>query len=166
MGCVLRISADARPLTRPGFTFIMKFNDITSRLTGISCPIFGVSWTPPASERDTAKGVVAFLEDRRVLYNASELEVPEHCVHSVIEIRHRQIEMGPIEMGPHLSSSLVDCHSARLEGCSGVALASRDAFFTFFSSGSASDRCIRRSSGDRERAPGGPRASARDAGQC
>jgi hypothetical protein len=66
----------------------MKFNDITSRLTGISCPIFGISWNPPASERDLARRVIAFLEDRRVLYNPSEMEMPEHCVHSVIEIRH------------------------------------------------------------------------------
>jgi hypothetical protein len=30
---------------------------------------------------------MAHLEDRRVLYNPSEAESPEHCVHSVIEIR-------------------------------------------------------------------------------
>src|SRR5687768_8950801 len=47
----------------------MTFNDLTSRLTGMSIPIFGMSWTPPASERDAAKRVVTFLEDRRVLYN-------------------------------------------------------------------------------------------------
>jgi hypothetical protein len=67
---------------------MVKFNDIASHLTGISCPLFGVSWTPPASEREAAKRLIAFLEDRRVLYNASELEVPEHCVQSIIEIRH------------------------------------------------------------------------------
>lgn len=70
----------------------MNFNDITSRLTGISCPVFGVSWTPPASERDAAMRVVTYLEDRRVLYNPSDLEVPAHCVQSVIEIRHHLTE--------------------------------------------------------------------------
>ena len=36
----------------------------------------------------TARRVVAFLEDRRVLYEPTAMEVPSHCVHSVIEIRH------------------------------------------------------------------------------
>jgi len=65
----------------------VNFKAILKRLTGISTPIFGVSWNPPPSERDLARKVITFLEDRRVLYNATELEVPEHCVASVIEIR-------------------------------------------------------------------------------
>ena len=35
-----------------------------------------------------ARWVIAFLEDRRVLYAPEEMEVPSHCVQSVIEIRH------------------------------------------------------------------------------
>ena len=35
-----------------------------------------------------ARRVIAFLEDRRVLYAPDGLEVPPHCVHSVLEIRH------------------------------------------------------------------------------
>jgi hypothetical protein len=31
--------------------------------------------------------VLRFLEDRRVLYNPSELEVPRYCVDSLLEIR-------------------------------------------------------------------------------
>jgi hypothetical protein len=31
--------------------------------------------------------VVAFLEDRRVLFVPSEMEAPDHCVQSVLEIR-------------------------------------------------------------------------------
>src|SRR4051812_11580513 len=65
----------------------MKFKEILSRLTGISCPIFGVSWNPPALEVAAAKRLIRALEDRRVLYNPFELEDPQHCVHSVIEIR-------------------------------------------------------------------------------
>ncbi len=66
----------------------MKFKSILSRLTGLSTPVFGVSWNPPKSERAVARKVLAFLEDRRVLYNPSELEMPDHCVQSVVEIRH------------------------------------------------------------------------------
>lgn len=65
----------------------MKFTEIVSRLTGISCPIFGVSWNPPETERAIAQRAITFLEDRRVLYIPSEMEVPHHCVESVLQIR-------------------------------------------------------------------------------
>ena len=65
----------------------MKFKEIVSRLTGISCPIFGASWNPPEPDVTTARRIITFLEDRRVLYAPSEVEIPEHCVHSIIEIR-------------------------------------------------------------------------------
>lgn len=67
---------------------ILKFKDIVSQITGFSTPIFGISWTPPKTESNVAKSVINFLEDKRVLYNPTELEVPHHCVASVIEIRH------------------------------------------------------------------------------
>jgi len=66
----------------------MKFKEITSRLTGISCPIFGISWNPPQPEVAVARRIITTLEDRRVLFSPSEVEVPPHCVQSVIEIRH------------------------------------------------------------------------------
>lgn len=65
----------------------MKFSEIAKRLTGFSTPVFGVSWNPPESERVVAKRVIAQLEDRRVLYNPSEMEVPDQCVTSVVDIR-------------------------------------------------------------------------------
>lgn len=65
----------------------MKFREIIKRLNGISTPIFGVSWNPNQTDKDQAKEIIAFLEDRRVLYNPSEMEIPSHCVSSVLEIR-------------------------------------------------------------------------------
>ena len=65
----------------------MTFKEILTRITGVSTPIFGVSWDPPKAERTVARKVIQFLEDRRVLYNPSELEIPDHCVASVLEIR-------------------------------------------------------------------------------
>ena len=65
----------------------MKFREIASRLTGISCPIFGLSWNPPSAELTIARRVIAFLEDRRVLFVDDSIEVPDHCVASVLEIR-------------------------------------------------------------------------------
>lgn len=65
----------------------MKYKDIIKRITGISSPIFGVSWNPENTERDFAKQAITFLEDRRVLYNPSEMESPHHCAKSVLQIR-------------------------------------------------------------------------------
>ncbi|MFH1891097.1 MAG: DUF6650 family protein [Candidatus Zixiibacteriota bacterium] len=65
----------------------MRFKEILARITGLSSPVFGVSWNPPEPEVTAARRVVAFLEDRRVLYVPSEMEVPHHCVESVLEIR-------------------------------------------------------------------------------
>lgn len=66
----------------------MKFSEIASRLTGISSPIGGISWESSEPEPKAARRVVAFLEDRRVLYAPDEMEDTSHCIHSVIEIRH------------------------------------------------------------------------------
>lgn len=85
----------------------MKFKEIASRLTGFSIPIFGVSWDPPEVERTIAKRVIAHLEDRRVLYNPSEMEIPDHCARSVIEIRHLlSAEIAAIDESSPLSGSL------------------------------------------------------------
>ena len=65
----------------------MNFRELLNRITGISCPVFGIQWNPPQAECLVAKRVVTYLEDRRVLYSPSELETPSHCVHSVISIR-------------------------------------------------------------------------------
>lgn len=40
------------------------------RVTGISTPVFGVSWSDPGpSETEIVRRFLVFLEDRRVLYN-------------------------------------------------------------------------------------------------
>jgi hypothetical protein len=66
----------------------VRFQEIAARVTGFSTPVFGVSWSPSEPEVTAARRVVTFLEDRRVLYSPSEMEVPQHCVTSVCEIRH------------------------------------------------------------------------------
>lgn len=46
----------------------MKWNEIANRLTGISTPVGGVSWQATELEVSAARRLVAFLEDRRVLF--------------------------------------------------------------------------------------------------
>jgi hypothetical protein len=65
----------------------LKFSEIANRLTGISTPLGGVSWEASELTSSAARRVIAFLEDRRVLYVPGQLEVPSHCVHSVLDIR-------------------------------------------------------------------------------
>ncbi len=65
----------------------MKFKEVLSRITGFSVPVFGVSWTPTQPEITKARQVLAFLEDRRVLYNPYHLEVADQCIQSVLDIR-------------------------------------------------------------------------------
>lgn len=85
----------------------MKFTEIVSRITGLSCPIFGVQWNPPESDRAIARRVIAFLEDRRVLYIPSEAETPRHCVESVLRIREfLTAELGRIESGTPMTQAL------------------------------------------------------------
>ena len=85
----------------------MKFSEVISRITGLSCAIFGVSWNPPEADRTIARRVIAFLEDRRVLYVPSEAESPDHCVQSVISIRQfLTTELGNLSPDDKIAQSL------------------------------------------------------------
>ncbi len=85
----------------------MRFKEILARVTGLSSPVFGVSWNPPEPEVRVARRVVTFLEDRRVLYVPSEMEVPEHCVQSVLEIRRfLTTELQSLGTGADLADTL------------------------------------------------------------
>jgi hypothetical protein len=70
----------------------MRFKEIAKRITGFSVPVFGVSWNPPEPEVAVARRIIALLEDRRVLFNPYVLEVADHCVHSVLDIRRSLTE--------------------------------------------------------------------------
>ena len=65
----------------------MKFKEIINRITGISTPIFGVSWSPTTLEREIARKTLDYLSDKRVLFNPYAFEIPEYCVSSVKDIR-------------------------------------------------------------------------------
>lgn len=91
----------------------MHFSEILNQLTGISTPVFGVSWNPPQAERIVARRVVSFLEDRRVLYLPSEMENPRHCVESVLEIRHYLTsELGSLPSETEIAQSLRSMRAA------------------------------------------------------
>lgn len=67
----------------------IRFDEIAKRITGISTPIFGVSWQPPSLEVEVARRLLTYLEDRRVLYVDYFDERLRDVVESVIQIRAR-----------------------------------------------------------------------------
>ena len=67
----------------------LKGKQLAKRLTGISTPIGGISWTPPIDERDVARQLLVYLEDRRALYMPFDMEVGPYVMDSIIEIRQR-----------------------------------------------------------------------------
>lgn len=85
----------------------MKFREVVSRITGLSVPIFGLQWNPTEAECSVARRVISFLEDRRVLYVPSEMELPPHCVESVLRIREfLTTELGKLDPDSEIAKSL------------------------------------------------------------
>jgi hypothetical protein len=60
------------------------------RITGISVPFGGITWSDPGpSDAQRIREFILFLEDRRVLYNAHDLEVVSQVERSIHEIREQ-----------------------------------------------------------------------------
>jgi hypothetical protein len=85
----------------------MTFMEIANSINGISCPVFGVSWTPPNRELEVARKIIIYLEDRRILYSPYEMESPNHCMNSIIQIREfLTITIGELKSTSKLSEIL------------------------------------------------------------
>jgi hypothetical protein len=65
----------------------ISYKSIAKRITGVSIPVFGISWTPPALDRDIAKKLISYLEDRRALFYPYGMEIPFHVKESIMQIR-------------------------------------------------------------------------------
>ena len=91
----------------------INFQEIANRITGISCPFFGISWEPKESNRKVARKIIANLEDRRVLYSPYILEIPSHCIKSIHEIRQILTnELSKMQNDDELSNNLRGMRSA------------------------------------------------------
>lgn len=74
--------------------WLKKHSKVTAqtarRITGISSPFGGFQWADPGpTDAEIVRQFLVFLEDRRVLYNPTYLEVASQVVHSVHEIREQ-----------------------------------------------------------------------------
>jgi len=70
-------------------TYMKLSLEFLRSITGISTPVFGISWTPPKSEREVIRQLILFLEDRRVLFHyyfQSRLPIL-YIAQSILEIR-------------------------------------------------------------------------------
>lgn len=88
---------------------------VSFEVTGISIPWFGVQWQKKKGDKEVARRVIRFLEDRRVLFPYRERD-PEHaihCVRSAIEIRHFLTEeIDKAKPGGGLSETLLAMRAA------------------------------------------------------
>lgn len=92
----------------------MRFREILGRINGFSTPVAGISWNPPEAETTVARRVLTYLEDRRVLYANYSWEIPDECVHSIIELRayltaELQQLRAPNELAGHLRALRAAC---------------------------------------------------------
>jgi len=92
----------------------VPFKKIAKSLTGISTPVFGISWNPPETEREIVRKLLVFLEDRRTLYNPYNIETTMFVDQSLIEIRKeltstlQRIGDNP-DISPHLRAMRAAC---------------------------------------------------------
>ena len=93
----------------------MKVSEIASRLTGFSGLGFGASWNPPEPETTAARRMLAYLEDRRVLFAPYHLEIEDQCIQSVLDMRRELTqEIGKqgdgSKLAGHLRAIRAACH--------------------------------------------------------
>ena len=85
----------------------LKIAELARRIAGFSTPVVGVSWSPPALDRDAVRAFLTFLEDRRVLFNPFHLEVEYQAQQSILQIReHCTKAIGALPDGSHAIAAL------------------------------------------------------------
>jgi hypothetical protein len=84
-----------------------SFRAILARVTGLQAGGWGASWKPAEADVMRARRVISFLENRRVLYCPTELELPGHCIQSVFDIRRfLDDELQRLPMGREIEATL------------------------------------------------------------
>ena len=92
----------------------IPFKKIIKSLTGISTPVFGISWNPPETDREVISKLIIFLEDRRALYNAYNIETPMFVNQSILDIRKELTDLlkklgDDQNISPHLRAMRAAC---------------------------------------------------------
>jgi hypothetical protein len=94
-------------------SIVLKGKALAKRLTGIACPIGGISWKPPVDEQDKSRRLLTYLEDRRALYQPYDMEVGPYVVKSILDIRERlTADLEEVSKSSVLGESLVAMRAA------------------------------------------------------
>ena len=67
----------------------LKGRELGTRLIGISTPVDGISWKPPADEQDKAQKLLVYLADQRALHYPYDREIGTFIVQSIIDINEQ-----------------------------------------------------------------------------
>jgi len=67
----------------------LKGRELAARLTGILTPAVGISWKPPADERDKARRLLVYLAGQRALHYPYNKEIGTFVVQSILDTRKR-----------------------------------------------------------------------------
>jgi hypothetical protein len=67
----------------------LKGRELSVRLIGISTPVGGMDWKPPAEEQDRARQLLVHLAEQRVLWNRYDKAIASFVVQFVLDMRER-----------------------------------------------------------------------------
>ena len=63
------------------------------KITGVSSPVGGISWTYSESEEEKFRKLLCYLESKRLIVNPIEMELPDQCIQSAVEIKQFIVKM-------------------------------------------------------------------------
>jgi hypothetical protein len=65
----------------------LKGRELAARLIGITTPIGGIDWEPPAGERKRAKRVLRYLAEQRALWDPYDAAIGAFVAQSIVDLR-------------------------------------------------------------------------------
>ena len=65
----------------------LKGRELAARLIGITTPIGGIDWEPPAGERKRAKRVLKYLAEQRALWDPYDVAIGAFVAQSIVDLR-------------------------------------------------------------------------------
>lgn len=65
----------------------LKGRELVARLTGISTPVGGIDWEPPAEEREKAKQVLKYLAKQQALWDPYDIAIGSFVTESILDVR-------------------------------------------------------------------------------
>ena len=85
----------------------IPYIEVLNRFRGVSIAGVGASWNPPELEIQKARRIIAFCEDRRILFAPHNWEMKDESVDSALKIREFLTkELGDIDRQSELAKNI------------------------------------------------------------